>query len=321
VKRLLAVSLAFLWLAVPPAEGQTKKVPVIGYLGIVEIQERDEAFRKGMREQGYVVGQDVRIEYRFAGGDGNALAALAAELVRLDVEVILASGTQALDAARQETKAVPIVFPITTAPVESGQVASLGRPGSNATGLSSLNTETAGKRLELLREVVPRLSSLAVLTNPGNPSSRVTNGQTQQAAKRLGIRLKILEVRNPGELPAALLAVSAEKAGALHVTPDNLLFSLRASTLEFAARNRIPTIFSSSETVNDGGLMSYGPNLSDMYRRAAGYVAKILRGARPGDLPVEQATRFEFVINLKTARRLGLTIPREVLFRADRVIE
>ena len=299
---------------------QTKKIPVVGYVGVVETPEREEAFLRGMREHGYIEGRNVQIVFRFAGGRGERLPGLVAELLALPVDVLVTVG-QALDIAQRMTNTVPIVFPIVADPVEQGHVASLRRPGGNVTGLSSLNPETAGKRLELLRSVAPRLSRVAVLLNPDSPSARSTLKQTQAAAERLGIRLKILEARNPDELQAALAGATKDKAGALYVVPDLLLFSLRKPIIDFAAANRLPTIFTNSLSVDDGGLMSYGSIFTDFYRRAAAYVDKILKGAKPADLPVEQASQFELVINLKTAKALGLTIPQSVLFRADRVIE
>jgi ABC-type uncharacterized transport system substrate-binding protein len=318
---LTLVLLAACVSVIPAASAQEKKIPRIGYVGVVEIPEREEAFRTGLREHGYAVGRTVQIEYRFSRGGAKPITELAAELDRLGVDVFIASGAQALDAISRVTKIVPIVgVPVSTDPT-LGYVASLGRPGGNITGLGSLYPETAGKRLELVKEMMPRLSRVAVFVNPGNPSARLTATETRAAAERLGIQVKILEVGSSDELEPALLAAAKYKPGALHATPDNLLSSLRGRIIDFATKNRIPTFFGGSELLEAGGLMSYGASLVDMHRRAATYVDKILKGAKPAELPVEQPTKFELVINLKTARQLGLAIPKEMLFRADRVIE
>jgi putative tryptophan/tyrosine transport system substrate-binding protein len=300
---------------------QPKKVPRIGYLGLIEIPERDEAFRKGLRERGYVEGQNIHVEYRFAEGRVERLAELAPELIRLKVDLIVTTGAVVTDAAKRATRMIPIVFTVVVDPVGSGFVASLARPDGNITGFSTLNAETAGKRLELLREVKPRISRVAVLQNPANPTSPLMFKETEAAEKRLGIRLQSLNIRSPDDLVGAFQAATREQAGALVGLPDNLLASQQRRIRDFAIKNRLPEISWSSEWVEAGSLMSYGANIPDLYRRAASYVDKILKGAKPADLPVEQPMKFEFVINLKTAKQIGLTIPPNVLARADKVIK
>ncbi len=300
---------------------QRKKVPRIGYLNIIEDPSLESAFRKGLGERGYVEGQNIQIEYRYAGGKVQRLPELATELVGLMVDVIVASSGQSTDAARRATKTIPIVFPVSFDPVASGFVASLARPGGNLTGLSTLNPELAGKRVELIKDVVPRISRAAVLWNPTNSGSAVfALKETEAVAKGLGIRLQTLEVRRREDLENAFRAASREQAGALIVMPDIFLQSLQGRIRDLATKNRLPAIYGRSESVEAGSLMSYGANIPDLYWRAATYVDKILKGAKPADLPVEQPTKFEFVINLKAAKQIGLTIPPNVLVRADKVI-
>jgi putative ABC transport system substrate-binding protein len=299
---------------------QAKKSPRIGYLRFIEIPVLDAAFRNGLSELGYVEGQNIHVEYRFAGGSAERLAESAAELVSLKVDVIVAGSTQAIDAARRATKTIPIVFPVTFDPVESGFVASLARPGGNLTGLSTVNPDAAAKRVELLKEVIPRISRLAVLRNPTNSGSRFPLKETEVGAKHLGIRLQTLEARNPGDLEGVFRLAMNERAGALIVIVDALFISQQERISNLAIRHRLPTMFDNAQYVEAGGLISYGVNLSDLFRRSATFVDKILKGTKPADLPVEQPTKFEFVINLKTAKQIGLTIPPNVLARADRVI-
>lgn len=321
-REILSVVLAVLSLvSVHPAEAQqARKVSRIGYLGLSENPDLDGAFRKGLRERGYVEGQNISVEYRYAGGKVDRLAELAAELVSLKVGVILASGTQSIQAAKRATKMIPIVFPVTPDPVESGFVASLARPGGNITGLSTLNPEVGGKRLELLKEVIPGISRVAVLWNPTNPGSAVTLKETDAAARSLGLKLLPLEVRSSKDFDEAFQAATREHAGAVTVIPDAMLRAQQGRIYDLATKNRLPTVFHSSEFIVAGGLMSYGANLPDLYRRAAVYVDKILKGTKPADLPVEQPMKFELVINLKTANLIGLTVPPNVLARADKVI-
>jgi ABC-type uncharacterized transport system substrate-binding protein len=313
----VVVLLAF---AVIAKAQQPKTLPRVGYLGLIENPDFDAAFRKGLHEQGYVEGQTIHLEYRYAGGRVERLAELATELVNLKVDVIVASSTLAIEAAKQATKTIPIVFPVTPDPVASGFVTSLARPGANITGLSILALDLAGKRVELLKEVIPRISRVAVLWNPTNSGGTLALKETEAAAKGLGIRLQTLEVRGPNDFESAFRAATKEQAGALIVLPDNVFGSQRGRLSDLGIKHRLPEIFPTGEYVEAGGLMSYGPRASDLYQRAATYVDKILKGAKPADLPVEQPTKFEFIVNLKTAKQIGLTIPPNVLARADRVI-
>jgi putative ABC transport system substrate-binding protein len=317
----LALGAMLFALSLPAAAQQAKKVPRIGYLALSESRDLDGAFRKGLREHGYVEGQNINVEYRYAGGKADRLTDLATELVNLKVNVIVASGTQSIEAAKQATQTIPIIFPVTPDPVKSGFVASFARPGGNITGLGTLNPETGGKRLELLKEVIPGISRVAVLWNPTNPGSKITLKETEVAAKALGLQLQILEVRGPDDFEGAFRAATKEHAGAVTIIPDTMLRSQQRRIHELATKNRLPTIFNSGEYVVAGGLMSYGASIADLYRRAATYVDKILKGTKPADLPVEQPKKFDLVINLKTAKQIGLTIPQSVLYRADKVIK
>ena len=301
------------------------KVYRVGYFtaGSVTANPRVlEAFRQGLRDHGWVEGQNIVIEYRSAEGRFDRLPDLAAELVRLKVDVIAATPTPAALAAKNATGTVPIVGVSLTEPVELGLVASLARPGGNVTGVSySVGADIFGKDLELLKEVVPKVRRVAVLSNPDSPAQRITIGNIKGTARSLGVQLLLLEARAPGDFDGAFAAMAREHVGALLVVTDPMFIPHRARLADLVAKNRLPSIFTQRADVEAGGLMSYGPNFPDMYRRAAGYVDKILRGAKPADLPVEQPTKFELVINLKTAKTLGLTIPPSVLGRADQVIE
>jgi len=308
-------------IGVPHAAGQPTRLPRVGYLRLLEVPGFDDAFRKGLRELGYVEGQNIRVEYRYAGGSADRLAELAADLVNLRVDVIVAGGTQAVEAARRATTTIPIVFPVTFDPVAAGFVGSLARPGGNLTGLSPLNPTVTAKRVELLREVVPHIARVAVLRNPTNSGSAFVLRETEGAAKRLGIRVQALEARRPDELEGAFRAAVTEQAGALMLISDNLFFTQQRRIIDLASRHRLPVMFDTRDFVEAGGLMSYGTDLTELFRRSATYVDKILKGARPAELPVEQAMKFELLINLKMARLIGLTIPPSVLLRADRVVE
>ena len=319
----------FLWLlttvllttAAPAQAQQAKKVPRIGYLRFIEIPVYDAAFRNGLSDLGYIEGQNIQVEYRFAGGSIERLAEFAAELVNLKVDVIVAGSTQSINAASRATKTIPIVFPVTFDPVESGFVASLARPGGNLTGLSTVNPDAAAKRVELLKEVIPRISRLAVLRNPTNSGSRFPLKETEVGTRQLGLRLQTLEAQSPGDLEGVFRLAMNERAGALIVIVDALFASQRGRISDLAIRHRLPTMFDDAQYVEAGGLISYGTNLSDLFRRSATYVDRILKGAKPADLPVEQPTKFELVINLKTAKQIGVTIPPNVLARADKVIK
>ena len=312
-----------IWLlatATPAQAQQPGKVYRIGYLSLRHaIEPREEAFRQGLRELGYIEGENIVLEWRFARGKIDLLRDLAAELVRLNVDVIVAPGTQVIRAAKQATTTIPIIFPTAGDPVASGLVASLARPGGNITGLTILSPELSGKRLELLKEAFPRLSRVAVLHDPRQPGQDFK--QTQTAGQSLGLRLQTLEVRESTDVESAFSAMTRERADALITLPHPFLQVHQRRILELAAKSRVPAIYQTTEWAERGGLMSYGPDHLDNYRRVATYVGKILKGAKPADLPVEQPTKFELIINLKTAKQIGLTIPPSVLARADRVIK
>ena len=280
------------------------------------------AFQQGLCDLGWVEGQNIDIEYRWAEGRFDRLPDLAADLVHLKVDVIIAAPTPAALAAKNATGTVPIVAVRLTNPVELGLVGSLARPGGNVTGLSySVGADIFGKDLELLKEIVPRVRRVAVLSNPDSPAQPLTVRNVKDAARSLGLQLQLLEARGPEGFDGAFAAMARERVGALLVVQDPAFIPHRARLVDLAAKNRLPSIFTQREDAEAGGLMSYGPSLSDLYRRAGTYVDKILKGANPGDLPVEQPTKFELVINLKTAKALGLTIPPSLLQRADQVIE
>jgi putative ABC transport system substrate-binding protein len=266
-----------------------------------------------------VEGRTIAIEYRWAEGKPERIPDLTADLVRLKVDVIVTAGEPGTPAAKQATSTIPIVFAAHADPVGAGLVASLARPGGNITGLSSMTAELGEKRLELLKEAFPKLSRVAVLRDPRQPLMDLR--LTETAARALGLRLQVLEVRDINDLEAALAAAKQGRAGALMNLQSTFLFAHRARIVEAVAKARLPAMYHHREFVAVGGLMAYSPNFSDMYRRAAVYVDKIIKGAKPADLPVEQPTRFELVINVKTAKGLGLTIPQSVLVRADRVIQ
>jgi putative ABC transport system substrate-binding protein len=280
-----------------------------------------DAFRKGLHEFGYIEGQNLVIEYRSANGRDERFPSLATELVRLNVDLILTRGTPAALAAKYATTTIPIVLSGLGDPVANGVVASLAHPGANVTGLSASTTELQAKRLELLTELVPRVARIAFLTNLGNPNEQLNWEQTDTAARVLGIRPQLLDVQKPEDFGRAFDDASEQRADALVVASDGLLSRNRQLIVDLAAKHRLPAIYASGEFINPGGLASYAPNFSDLYRRAATYVDKILKGAKPVDLPVELPTKFELVINLKTAKALGLTVPPTLLTRADEVIE
>jgi len=323
---VLLVALALsIFLAPLAAEAQPAgKVYRIGRLipgPPIESSAFEEAFRQGLHELGYVEGQNLVIEYRYAEGSLDRLRDLADELVRLKVDVIVTGGVAAVRAAEHATRTIPIVMAATFDPLGQGLVASLAHPGGNITGLSFLSAELPGKRLELLKETVPQSTRIAVLANPANPSYESHMHNLTVAARALGLQLHIVEVRRADVLDNAFTAMTHAGADALIVLSDPLLMdSLRGRVTDLAATHRLPAMYDWRMYVDAGGLMAYGPSLSDTHRRAAGYVDKILKGAKPADLPVEQPTKFELVINLKTAKALGLTIPPTMLFQADEVI-
>ena len=321
-RRAFVGSLALSLLATPlTAEAQAGKVPRIGVLspGSPGPSPLLNAFRQGLHELGYVEGQNIAIEYRFDEAKPERLGDLAAELVRLKVDVILTINTPASQAAKNASKTIPIVFTYVAYPAPL--VASLARPGGNITGLTTLAEELSGKRLELLKETLPGISRVAVLWNSNNPIPARQFREMERAGPQLGIRLHPLGVRGPDELPNAFKVAAQERAGALFVIEEAVLLQHRTRILDLAAKHRLPAASQYREFAEAGGLLSYGADLPDLFRRAAIYVDKVLKGTKPADLPVEQPTKFELVVNMRTARALGLTIPPSILLRADRVLE
>ncbi len=309
--------------AIAEAE-QPKKVSRIGYLSALSQPAdsyRSEAFRRGLRELGYVEKKNVTIEYRYAKGKVNVLSELAAELVRLKVDIIVTQSTLDAYAARQSTSAIPIVMIASDDPVGTGLVASLARPGGNITGLTSLSRELSGKRLELLKEAVRGLARVAVLWNAANPDKARDVEATQVQARTLGLELQSLEVRGPDDFDGAFQTATRKRAGALLMLADPLTITYQSRIVNLATKSRLPSMHEQREFVDAGGLMAYGPSLLGLFRHVATYVDKILKGAKPADLPVEQPTQFELVINLKTAKNIGLTLPPELLARANKVIK
>ena len=308
----------------PVEAQQAKKVPRIGVFlpaSASATAQLVEAFRQGLREHGYVGEQNLTLELRYAEGKVERFAGLAAELVRSKVDVIVAGSTPGVIAAKNTTGAIPIVMVTTGDPVASGLVASLARPGGNITGVTALGQELSGKRLEVLKEAIPKVSRVAVLSNPTNPDSELSLKGMEAAARALGVQLQLQEVRDPTEFEKAFEAITRQGARALMVLPDPMYVSERGRIVALSAKSRLPAMYAHREFVDAGGLMFYGASLADMWRRAATYVDKILKGAKPADLPVEQPTKFELVINLKTAKQIGLTIPPNVLARADKAIK
>ena len=324
-KKIIFLALCSLLLAPCSAADaqQPKKVPRIGYLtgpSLSANAERIEAFRQGLGELGYIEGKNINIEWRTAEGKPDRLSALAAELVRLKVDVIVTTGPTPTRAAKQATVTIAIVMAQDIDPVGTGFVASLARPGGNITGLSALAPEISGKQLEFLGEILPRLSRVAVLWASSNPGNVKQLGETERAAGALRLQLQYLDVLGPKDIEPAFRAASKGRADAVLVLQSGVVIAHRAEIPELAIKNRLPAIYPRSEFVIDGGLMSYGASFTEMDRRAATYVDKILKGAKPADLPVEQPKKFEFVINLKAAKQIGITIPPNVLARADKVI-
>ena len=302
---------------------QQKKIPRIGFLGATSASAnsaRLEAFGQGLRELGYVEGKNIVIEYRYADGTPNRLPALAAELVGLNVNVIVSGGAAATAPAKQATATIPIIMTGDNDPVQAGFVASLARPGGNVTGLSTLTNELSGKRLELLKEIVPRLSRVAVLGAPNTPGNEQALKDTELAAKALSVQVQYLNALGRKDIESAFRKAGNGRADAVLFLGGSLFVLERKQIAALAVKSRLPTVHYRQEFVEDGGLMSYATSLADLSRRAAIYVDKILKGAKPADLPVEQPTKFELVINLKAAKQIGLDVPPNVLARADRVI-
>ena len=321
-KRIFCIVLvAMLFVLCFPVQAQQQgKIPRIGYLTLASSSSnlpRREAFREGLRHLGYIEGQNINIEYRYADSRTERLSELVADLVRLEVAVIVAGGTQVNLATKKATGTIPIVMANADDPLGSGLVESLARPGTNVTGLSSMSLELSGKRLELLREAFPKIRRLAVLWHTlSNPAFK----ETQGAAAPLGFVIRSLEVRGRTELESAFPLITKERVDGLFPVTSAFMSANRKPIVEFAAKNRLPALYPNDEYVADGGLMSYAADVHEMHRRAATYVDRILKGAKPSDLPVEQPTKFEFIINLKAAKQIGLTIPPNVLVRADKVI-
>ena len=303
---------------------QPAKVPRIGFLigaSAPSVAASLDAFRHGLRELGYMEGKNIFIEWRFAEGKSDRLPSLAGELVRLKVDVIVTAGPQPTRSAKQATTTIPIVMAQDDDPVGSGFVASLARPGGNITGLATFGPEVSGKQLELLREIVPKLSRVGVLGDVIRPGTAQALKEINVAADAFAMQLQYLEVRGPKNIETAFRAAAKERAEALLVQRSPVLLSQRRQLADLAAKSRLPALYGTREYVEDGGLMSYGVSIADQFRRAAWYVDKILKGMRPADLPVEQPRKFEFVINLKAAKQIGLTIPPNVLAQADRIIK
>jgi putative tryptophan/tyrosine transport system substrate-binding protein len=315
----ILVAVVLLAVAVIAEAQQPKKIPRIGYLATRSGPgPNDQAFQQGLRELGYVEGQNIVIERRWAG-NLDRLPSLAAELVSLKVDIIVTSGSTSTRAAKQATVTIPIVMAQDPDPIGNGFIASLARPEGNVTGLSNLNRELSGKRLELLKEIIPRLSRLAVFGTTAFPGNAQGLREVEAAAGAFGIKLQSFDCLSPNDIETAFRAASRERANAVLVLPGPVFNSHQTKIAELAVKHRLPATYNSPEYVEGGGLMSYGASIPDSYRRAATYVDKILKGAKPADLPVEQPTKFEFIINLKAAKQIGLTIPPNVLVRADKV--
>ena len=322
VQVVIVVTLTFL-IAPPAAEAQPVKAPRVGLLslGSAEPSPFFEALRQGLRERGWVEGENIFFEDRSTVGHYSRLADVAAELVRLKIDVIVTAGGTATQAARKATGTIPIVTVAGSDPVETGLATSLARPGGNVTGLTTSGRDLVAKRLELLKEALPGLSRIAVLWNSESRTELVSLRNAEAAAKLLGLNVQPVEARRAEDLEKAVASMVHHHAGAVAPVPSTLFRAHRARLDELAATHRLPSTFSEREYVEAGGLMSYGPDVKDSFRRLAVYVDKILKGGKPGDLPIEQPTKLELAINMKTARALGLTIPPSLLLRADRIIE
>ena len=325
-RRIFAVALCTVLFAlcVSAHAQQPTKIPRIGLLFTATpsaAAARIEAFRQGLRELGYVEGKNILIEQRYAEGQLNHMNELAAELVRLKVDVIVTIGPAATRPAKEATTAIPIVMGVDDDPVGNGFVASLARPGGNITGLASLAPEIGGKQLELLKEIVPRLSRVAVLGTSTQPGNAQSLREAEVAAQALAVKLQYLDVLSPKDIEPVFRTASNGRAEAVLVLRASVFFSHRKQIVDLAAKRQLPAMYYTTEYVEEGGLMTYGVSITDLFRRAATYVDKILKGTKPAELPIEQPTKFELVINLKTAKRIGLTISPNVLARADRVIK
>jgi putative tryptophan/tyrosine transport system substrate-binding protein len=317
-----AVAPSFIW-SLAARSQQAGRLPTIGFLGGATpsiLAPWIAAFVQRLRELGWIEDRTIAIQYRWADGRSERYVEIAAEVVQLKVDVIVAAGTEVAAAASRATSSIPIVFPAAGDPVGNGLVASLARPGGNVTGLSNERTDLAGKRIELLRDMLPALHRLAIIGNVGAADSAIEMNETKAAAGKLGVDSVTYEIQRAEEIASAFTALGG-RADALYVVSDPLIGSYMSQIITLAAGARLPTIFSLQDFVAAGGLMSYGPDFPDLFRRAADYVDKILRGAKPADLPVEQPTKFDLAINLRTAKALGLTVPQTILVSADQVIE
>jgi putative tryptophan/tyrosine transport system substrate-binding protein len=307
------------------ARAQRAELPVIGFINpasAAELAHRVAAFHKGLAEAGFIEGQNVRLEYRWAEGRYNQLPILATELAHRGVAVIAATGgVAAVRAAQSATASIPIVFTTGSDPVQTGMVASLNRPGGNVTGASLISVTLVAKRIELLRDLIPRLELIAVLANSTNPSADFEVKDAQNAARALGLNIHVVRVGNERDFGLAFATIAQQRVGALLVTTDPFFESLRGTLVDLSARHAIPTIYALREYADSGGLISYGASITDAYRQAGVYVGRILKGEKPADLPVTQPTKFEFVMNMRTAKMLGLDVPASILVRADEVIE
>jgi putative tryptophan/tyrosine transport system substrate-binding protein len=313
----------FIALCCPAEAQQVKKAPRIGFLAITSPRDmslRMAAFRQGLRELGYIEGKTIVVDDRYAEGKLDRLRSMTAELVQLKADVIVTSGPIGTRTAKEATATLPIVMAYDNDPVGSGFVASLARPGGNITGLSTHYPEITGKQLELLKEIVPKMSHLAVLGDSSEPFTAQSLKETERTAKAFGVQLQYLDVKDPKDVKGALEDARKRHADAAIVLASAIFISQRSQLADLAVKNRLPAVYQASEYVEAGGLMTYGASITDLFRRAATYVDRILKGAKPADIPVEQPTTFELIINLKAAREIGLTIPPNVLARADRVI-
>jgi putative ABC transport system substrate-binding protein len=322
----LIVAFTLSVLLTPPAtEAQQRAhLPRVGYLGTSSASLEPElvkAFREGLRDFGYVEGQNILIEYRWAEGNYQRFPDLVADLVNLKVNLILTAGTPGALAAKRATQTIPIVMAVTGDAVGTGLVSSLARPGGNLTGLTTMVPDLEGKRLEILREVVPKLTTLVVLLNTANPLTAIQWKHTEISAKTLGIQLQPVELRRPEEFKDAFAKVARQRPDGITMVADRFLLAHRMQIVDFVAKTRLPAIYPYRDFVVAGGLMSYSPSYEDLFRRSATYVDKILKGAKPSDLPIEQPTKFELLVNMKTAKTLGVPIPPSLLLRADHVVE
>jgi ABC-type uncharacterized transport system substrate-binding protein len=322
-QRVVTVALLLGLLAAPLAAGAQPagKARRIGVLSGRALRSAHDPLREGLRQLGWVEGQNLALEHRTSGGQLDRIAAVAAELARLEPDVIVAESAAAALAVKRATSTIPVVFILVADPVGEGLVASLAHPGGNLTGLTTLSRELGGKRLQLLVQAIPNLSRVAIVYNPADPGAAGGIGEQQAAARTLGLTLQLFEVRSPGELDAAFPAIKQWRAQALAVPPGPFTGANQAKIGELALKLRVPAISAARSFAERGGLMAYGPSYDDLARRAATYVDKILKGAKPADLPVEQPTKFELVVNLRTAKALGVVIPQAVLIQADEVIQ